>query len=237
MGNAVNTTADQAPDFSGADSMDDLKEASLRRAMAEEFNIELTDKRSRTRALAYGEMRWMARQLELDETIEQQAQTVFAKAQDRDLLAGRSRQMILAAAVYAAVRCHESPVTVAEVVAFAPVDEETLQSTYSVLNRELGLPTPPPSPLMYIDRMAAVIDCPESVRDRAEKIATKYEEAVPSHSMNPAGLAAACVYTAAKEDGLAVDQGTLADAAGVARETVATRYRTVRDHVSIGVTA
>ncbi len=84
---------------------------------------------------------------------------------------------------------------------------------YKTLTEELGLPTKPATPTMYIPRLASDPDCPDRIRRRARALAEAAEDAGATTGVHPAGFAAACLYTAGQEVGRWLTQGEAADIA------------------------
>jgi transcription initiation factor TFIIB len=80
------------------------------------------------------------------------------------------------------------------------------------------------SPVEYVPRFASDIELSEKTRHRAEKLATRANEQGLANGCNPAGLAAACLYTAAQERCERVTQANLAEVADVTPVTIRARW-------------
>jgi transcription initiation factor TFIIB len=92
------------------------------------------------------------------------------------------------------------------------------------MNRELGLPTGPIHPREYLARFASRLDLPTSVERRARELAERAREEGIDNGRNPGGVAAACLYTAAREDGRHLTQKRAADVADVTPVTLRSTY-------------
>jgi transcription initiation factor TFIIB len=182
------------------------------------------------RNLAHGltEARRIASALGLPESIRDQACALYRSASSEDLLRGRSIEAIAAASVYAACRCNGIPRTLQEIGDVAQVADERVDHAYGVLNRELGLPAVPMTPVEYVPRFASDLALSEKTRHRAEKLATRANEQELANGCNPAGLAAACLYTAAQEGCERVTQANLAEVADVTPVTIRARWDELR---------
>ncbi len=102
------------------------------------------------------------------------------------------------ASVYAACRAG-LPRTLQEVSVTSTVSHERVQNAYSVLNRELELPTVPMEPLEYVPRVTSALGLPAGTRQRAAALAKQAVRTGVANRYNPAGVAAGCVYQAARE--------------------------------------
>ena len=97
------------------------------------------------------------------------------------------------------------------------------------MNRALGLPTGPIDPAEYLARYASKLDVPDGVERRARGLAERARETGLSVGRNPSGVAAACIYTAAREAAHELTQAEVSDVAGVSAVTIRNSYRELRD--------
>lgn len=178
------------------------------------------------RNVVYGftEIRRLVSALGLSETIRDRSCVLFESAQEADLLRGRSLEGFAAAAVYATCRTAEVARTVEEVVADAKASRAELETAYDALNRDLGLPTGPIDPREYLARFASELDVPQAVEQRARELADRAHEEGLVAGRNPAGVAAACLYTAASERSYPLTQQEAADVADVTPVTLRSTY-------------
>lgn len=174
---------------------------------------------ARNRRSAFLEIRRMIGRLSLPRSVRDRSCRLFASAQDADLLRGRSIEGVATAAVYATCRTVGISRTLAEVAAVSRLDRERLKTCYGVLNRELDLETGPIDPAEYLPRFASELDLNVCVERRARELAIRATEEGIASGRNPAGVAAACLYTACRE---ADDDLTQSEAAAVADVSAAT---------------
>ena len=186
-------------------------------------------KRARNQVYGFTEVRRMTSQLELPEALEERACVLFESAQEADLLRGRSIEGFAAASVYAVCRTDSVSRTLAEVVNVAAADENELKAAYDALNRELGLPTGPIDPREYLARFASKLDLPRSIEKRGRELAAEANESGIATGRNPGGVAAACLYTAARELGYDLTQAAAADVADVSAVTIRNTYHDLRE--------
>jgi transcription initiation factor TFIIB len=190
---------------------------------------QIATKRDRNQVYAFTEIRRLVGALSLPESVREQAAVLFRRAQEEDLLRGRTLEGFAAAAVYAACRVASVSRTVEEVAdaARATVDEQ--RAAYAALNRELGLPTGPIDPAEYVPRFATRLDLPGRVERRATRYARWTVESGAAAGRDPSGVAAACLYTAGRDENVPLTQREAADAADVTPVTLRNTSQDLRE--------
>lgn len=186
--------------------------------------------------LAHGlaEVRRIVGVLDLPRSLRDQACRLYRTAADEDLIPGRSIEAIAAASVYAACRCVGLPRTLQEVSVTSAVSHERVQNAYGVLNRELELPTVPMEPPEYVPRVASALELSAATRQRAADLARQAARTGAANGCNPTGVAAGCVYQAAREQDERVTQAALANAAEVTPVTVRARWNDLQNVLDDG---
>ena len=190
------------------------------RLRKEHNRARLSSKTDTNRMHGFTEIRRIVAQLSLPIAAREQACALFESAQSEGLLRGRSIEGFAAAAVYATCRTLSISRTVDEVVTIAAADEAELKAAYGALNRELGLPTGPIDPAEYLPRYASYLDLDTAIEHRARAHVSSLKEAGLVGGRNPSGVAAACLYAAALEDGDAITQADAASVADVSPVTI-----------------
>jgi len=200
------------------------KQSQLARLRREHRRGRWGSKAERNLAHGLSEVRRMVGALDLPRSLRNQACHLYRTAAGEDLIVGRSIEAMAAASVYAACRCAGLSRTVGEVGATSAVSNERVQSAYGVLNRELELPTVPIEPPEYVPRVTSALELSAGTRQRAADLAGQAARTGVANGCNPAGVAAGCVYQAARERGERVTQAALADAAEVSPMTIRARW-------------
>jgi len=193
-------------------------------------------RRSRTaskaeRNLMYGmmEVRRIVDQLSLSERFRDDACVLFESGQDAGLLHGRTIEGMAAAAVYAVCRSADVSRMIEEVTSVAQADSDELTVAYAALNRELGLETGPIDPREYLPRFADRLGLAPEIERRAREFAAIVVDRNLAGGRAPSGVAAACLYTAAREHGGDLTQQDAATVAGVAPATLRSTYQDIND--------
>lgn len=78
-------------------------------------------------------------------------------------------------------------------------------------------------PTSFIPRLISELELDHDIQRRANELAARAEETALTNGCQPAGVAAACVYLAAQEQGALITQSTVASAAEVSVVTLRSR--------------
>ena len=177
-------------------------------------------KRDRNQLYAFQEIRRLVSVESLSTPVRDQACSLFRTAQKESLLQGRSLEGFAAACVYAACRINAVSRTIEETVATAKADRGEFRAAYDALNRELGLPVEPTDPAEYLPRYATELEVSAAIERRARELVDRSQREGIANGRNPSGVAAACLYTAAKEHNAEVTQREAAEIASVTPVTI-----------------
>ena len=188
----------------------------------------VTSKRERNQIHAFTRIKHIVSNESLPTPVRDQACSLFRSAQNEDLLRGRSIEGFVAACLYAACRLASISRTVDEITTASQSSREEFQAAYDALNRELGLPIEPTHPREYLPRYADRLELSVGVERRAKELVDRTEAEGIHIGRNPSGIAAACLYTAAKEHGKSLTQREAADVASVTPVTLRTTYQELK---------
>ena len=84
---------------------------------------------------------------------------------------------------------------------------------------------------MFVPRLASDLECPDAIRQRARTLAEQAEKRGMTTGVHPAGFAAACLYTAGREEGRWLTQRAVAESGNVTPSTVRTHHETVAEQI------
>jgi transcription initiation factor TFIIB len=205
------------------------KRRQMARLRRQHRRAQVSSKRERNQVYAFTEIRRIIGSLGLSAAIRDRACVLFESAQTEDLLQGRSLEGFAAATVYATCRTEGVARTVEELCQAARADPDELRAAYDALNRELGLPTGPIDPREYVPRFASTLELPSGIRNRAEQLVDEARERGLIGGRNPAGVAAACLYTASQERDVELTQAEAAAAADVTPVTLRNTYTELQE--------
>jgi transcription initiation factor TFIIB len=200
------------------------KRRRLARMRTQHNRARISTKRDRNKVYAYTEIRRLTGALGLPNSVRDTACTLFDSAQDESLLRGRSLEGFAAACVYVACRTADVARTVGEVCDAAKATEDEHRAAFDAMNRELGLPIGPTGPAEYLPRFASGLGVDAEIERRAGELAERAVEEGIANGRNPVGVAAACLYTAARKLDADCTQQEAADVADVTPVTVRRTY-------------
>ena len=205
------------------------KRRQLARLRREHARGRFRSKREQNLAHGLGEVQRIASALALDGGFDQQSCVLFRRAQETDLLHGRSIEAMAAASVYGICRCNGLGRSLAEIEVVAACERSQLVRAYSVLNTELGLPAKPTTPRVFVPRLASTLAVSNAVERQAHTLAERAESVELTNGKQPSGFAAACIYKAAREHHCRLTQAELADAADSTPTTLRTHLAALED--------
>ena len=200
------------------------KRRQMARLRRQHQRTKIRSKAERNRVYAFTEIRRLVSALDLPEHVREQSCVLFESAQKEGLLQGRSIEGFAAAAVYATCRTISVSRTLTEISDAAKATRDELDVAYDAMNRELGLPTGPIHPREYLARFASKLDVPQHIERRARELAADARERNIDTGRNPSGVAAGCLYTAARHEGFSLTQQEAAEVADVTPVTVRSTY-------------
>jgi len=183
------------------------------------------DKRTRNQVHAFTRIKHIVSNKSLPTQVRDHACSLFRSAQNEDLLRGRSIEGFVAACLYAACRLESISRTIDEITEASHSSREEFQAAYDALNRDLGLPVEPTHPREYLPRYADRLDLSSGIERRARELVDRTEKEGILNGRNPSGVAAACLYAAAKENDADLTQSEAALVASVTPVTLRTTYQ------------
>ena len=189
----------------------------------------IESKSDRNQVYAFTEIRRLVSALQLSKNVRDRACVLFESAQSENLIRGRSLEGFAAATVYATCRTASVSRTLDEILEVARAERSELKAAYDAMNRELGLPTGPIDPREYLPRFASELDLPAEIEQRAAELVERGHDENLVSGRDPSGIAAACLYTAARGTEYQITQASAADVADVTPVTLRATYQELRD--------
>ena len=193
---------------------------------------------ARTRAHAAGHRNLMKAFRELDrlkdrlglsDVIVQKTAYIYRKAQDRQLIRGRSTSSILAAAIYIACREMGAQRTLGDVTKITDVKRKELSRSYRLLILELDIKVPLADPMKCIIKIANRAGLSEKTRRMAMSTMNELVKKEISAGKDPMGLAATVLYQSCLSNGETITQKSIAEAAGITEVTVRNRFNDLKN--------
>ncbi len=166
--------------------------------------------------------------LDLPRNIRDEAGFLLRKAMQRQLARGRSLEVLVAAAVYAACRIGNVPRTLDEIQRATGLARTRVGAAYRSLHRELALAVHASQPADYVQRFCSELELSAVVEREALRLLKEFEPPGTSVSVSPCGTAAAAIYLAALASREPRSEKAIARVAGISEVTLRNRYAEIR---------
>ncbi len=184
---------------------------------------------------AAAELERIADQLGLPRAVKEQAANIYRQAVEKGVVRGRAVESVVAAALYAACRIFKIPRTLDEIAQYTKTSKKEVARCYRLLVRELNVKIPIADAADFVPRIASALGLSGKVIKKAIEILDRAKARGLTAGKDPAGLAAAAVYTAAQIYEERRTQKDVAQVAGVTEVTVRNRYKELIQYLKIKV--
>lgn len=203
------------------------------------------DSSERGLRFALAEIKRMGSALGIPRDTRETAAVLYRRCAEEDLIVGYSIEGIATACLYIAARQSGTPRTLKEffvVCRLSAGDEKhgvphvtSIGRIYRYIAGELSIILEPVNPEKYLDRFVAELDFedPMGIRADAKKFIEAVREANRHSGVNPSTLAATAVYCASGINDSYCTQRKMATVAGIAVETLRSRYKDYCDVVGV----
>ena len=189
----------------------------------------------RNLAFALSELDRDSSRLGIPRSVREDAAIIYRSAAKNKLIRGRSIEVVVASALYAACRRCNIPRTLDEIAIASNVSKKQVGKTYRFLSRELNIKLKPTSPSDYISRFASKLGLSGEVQAKAIEIINKAVKAGLSSGKGPTGVAAAALYIASLLLGERKTQKEVSEISGVTEVTIRNRYKELSENIAMVV--
>jgi len=172
---------------------------------------------------ALNELDTLKDKLTISSSVVEQAAYIYRKALEKKLIRGRSISGLIAASLYAACRCTETPRTLKEISNAADVKWKDIARCYRLLYRQLELKVPVVDPIQCIAKISSKLNITEKTKRYAVKVLQEAQKCDESAGKDPTGLASAALYLACLNNGISITQRDIAISSGVTEVTLRNR--------------
>ncbi|MFL6409759.1 MAG: transcription initiation factor IIB family protein [Nitrososphaeraceae archaeon] len=169
--------------------------------------------------------------LGLSNSIVEKVAYIYRKAQERQLVRGRTISGVLAAAIYIACREMGISRTLKDIATYSNVKFKEVAKSYRLLCLDLKIPIV--DPMKYIAKVANKANLSEKTKRQAAVIMNNVSKREISTGKNPMGLAASVLYISSMKTGENITQGDLSNAAGVTEVTLRNRYKDLMNRLEL----
>lgn len=148
----------------------------------------------------------------------------------------RNINIVTAAALYAACRGHNIPITLDEMAKVSGINRQKIGRTYKLLSKALNLKITPALPIEYVQRLCSRLNLDKSTQLKAGEILKRASDQELTSGKTPTGIAAAAVYIASVLCDNRKTQREVAIAAGISEVTIRNNFKELNEKLRIGLT-
>ena len=186
------------------------------------------DSSHRNLIAAFNELDRLRDKMALSDPIVEKVAYIYRKAQEKQLVRGRSTASILAAAIYAACREMGASRSLNDVANATNVRRKAISRGYRILVLALDVKVPQVDPLKCIVKIANQVNLSERTKRMAIGTMKDVMRKEISAGKLPMGLAATVLYVSCLSNGEDKTQKDIADAAGITEVTIRNRVKDLR---------
>lgn len=182
-------------------------------------------------------LKMLTSKLNIPEYISETAWKVYSIVAKKKLTMGRSINGFIAGSLYAAIRVHDFPRLLDEVCEASLTPRRTVHKSLAMIIREvlpeLGLRYQPITAESLVFRFGNELNLPMNIQKVAIDMLRKASEnGLKRTGKDPKGLAAACIYIAAKDGSIRKTQSLVADVAKITEVTLRSRAKQIKSKLS-----
>ncbi len=182
-------------------------------------------------------LKMLTSKLNIPEYISETAWKVYSIVAKKKLTMGRSINGFIAGSLYAAIRVHDFPRLLDELCEASLTPRRTVHRSLAMIIREvlpeLGLRYQPITAESLVYRFGNELELPMNIQKNAiEMLRTASSNGLKRTGKDPKGLAAACIYIAAKDGNAKKTQSLVAEIAKITEVTLRSRAKQIKSKLS-----
>jgi transcription initiation factor TFIIB len=178
-------------------------------------------------------LKMLCSKLNIPEYISDSAWKIYSVVAKKKLTMGRSINGFIAGSLYAAIRVHDFPRLLDEVCEASLTPRRTVHRSLAMIIREvlpeLNLKYQPITAEQLVFRFGNELELPMKIQKTAiEMLKSASKNGLKRTGKDPKGLAAACIYIAAKDGAMRKTQSAVADVAKITEVTLRSRAKQIK---------
>ena len=178
-------------------------------------------------------LKMLCSKLNIPEYISETAWKIYSIVAKKKLTMGRSINGFIAGALYAAIRVHNFPRLLDEICEASMTPRRTVHRSLAMIIREvlpdLNLRYQPITAECLVFRFGNELELPMNIQRNAINMLKKASiNGLQRTGKDPKGLAAACIYIAAKNGSMRRTQSSVADIAKITEVTLRSRAKQIK---------
>ncbi|MHA1730338.1 MAG: transcription initiation factor IIB [Promethearchaeota archaeon] len=200
----------------------------------------LTTSYERNLWIALPNLQRLQGKLGLPDAVAEDALRIYTHSVKEKLTMGRSIDTLLAASIFVALRIHNIPRTIEEILDVVDLPKKMVVKAYRLILLKilpkLNLKVSHFGPVRYVDKFIEDLGLSMATRNFAvELLNDARKNGLPIEGKDPKGLAAAAIYIAAKQKGEPRTQGEIAKLSRVTEVTLRMRAKDLRTYSELTI--
>ena len=175
--------------------------------------------------MALTEIKRIASNLNLPDSVEEEASMIYTMAVQKGLVRGRSMEQVVGGTMYITCKRNDTPRTLEEIAEVTGLDKKEIAKNSRFVARQLNIKVLPVSPITYIARFASELKISPATQTRAVKIIEKAQKVGLTSGKSPKGIAAASIYVSSLLNAERQTQSKISEISGVTEVTIRNRYK------------
>jgi len=175
--------------------------------------------------LALTEIKRISSNLNLPDSIEEEASRIYTMAVQKGLVRGRSMEQVVAGTMYITCKRNDCPRTLEEISEVTGLDKKEVAKNSRFVARQLNIKVLPVSPVTYIARFASDLKISAATQTKAVKLIEKAQKVGLTSGKSPKGIAAASIYVSSLLNAERKTQSKISEISGVTEVTIRNRYK------------
>jgi transcription initiation factor TFIIB len=219
-------------DFSGKIIVDASTRVVIERLRTWDYRTQTRSSKGQSRKYAFRQLNSLKEKLALPSPVLEKAAYINRKAQQNDIIRGRTRTGAMAACVYIACREAIIPRAFDEVAEVSNIRRKEMWKAYRAIVSELDLKVPLIDPVRCLVKLANKMGVSEKVKRYGIDYMKQVIDSNISAGRDPMGLAATVLYISCQNFGnVDKSQKYFADTAGISDVTVRNRRQELRNKI------
>jgi transcription initiation factor TFIIB len=219
-------------DFSGKIIVDASTRVVIERLRTWDYRTQTRSSKGQSHKYAFRQLNSLKEKLALPSPVLEKAAYIYRKAQQNDIIRGRTRTGAMAACVYIACREAIIPRAFDEVAEVSNIRRKEMWKAYRAIVSELDLKVPLIDPVRCLVKLANKMGVSEKVKRYGIDYMKQVIDSNISAGRDPMGLAATVLYISCQNFGnVDKSQKYFADTAGISDVTVRNRRQELRNKI------
>ena len=219
-------------DFSGKIIVDASTRVVIERLRTWDYRTQTRSSKGQSRKYAFRQLNSLKEKLALPSPVLEKAAYIYRKAQQNDIIRGRTRTGAMAACVYIACREAIIPRAFDEVAEVSNIRRKEMWKAYRAIVSELDLKVPLIDPVRCLVKLANKMGVSEKVKRYGIDYMKQVIDSNISAGRDPMGLVATVLYISCQNFGnVDKSQKYFADTAGISDVTVRNRRQELRNKI------